>query len=213
MNELNEIFDRHGSDKGSGRHNYGPVYTQNFESFRQRPLNLLEIGVLSGASLRAWREYFPAARIWGLDIDPAVAVHVACDDRIRLVIGSQNDETVLAGLVRDSGGFDIVIDDGSHMVGHIIASLKHLFPCLHPGGLYVVEDLRESYRAGVAELARWDGNHLNTHIRANDRAPLDQLLHDWIRYMDYGEGEVESVHFHRELLVIRKRAAELRDTI
>jgi demethylmacrocin O-methyltransferase len=45
----------------------------------------------------------------------------------------------------DAGGFDIVIDDGSHINDHVIASFETLFPLLKDGGLYVVEDAQTSY--------------------------------------------------------------------
>src|SRR5918997_3028829 len=45
---------------------------------RDQAFDLLQIGVGTGASLRTWREWFPAARLVGLDprrivLDPAIA--------------------------------------------------------------------------------------------------------------------------------------------
>ncbi|NUS99514.1 MAG: hypothetical protein HOP96_00885, partial [Sphingomonas sp.] len=39
------------------------------------------------------------------------------------------------------GGFDIVIDDGSHASDDQQTSLGSLFPFVAPGGLYIIEDL------------------------------------------------------------------------
>ena len=35
----------------------------------------------------------------------------------------------------------MIVDDGSHAVNHIWATLNALWPVLKPGGVYVVEDL------------------------------------------------------------------------
>jgi hypothetical protein len=71
---------RHGSDKGSGWHNYTTVYSTLFWGWHDRPLRILELGLgtnnpglmwhgVPGASLRGWREIFPSALIYGADID------------------------------------------------------------------------------------------------------------------------------------------------
>ena len=59
--------------------------------------------------------------------------------------GDQSDESFLASLASRYGGFDIVIDDGSHIGAHVRASFRVLFPALRPDGWYVIEDLQTSY--------------------------------------------------------------------
>jgi hypothetical protein len=53
------------------------VYKKYFDTLRATELVLVEIGVLGGASLREWREYFPRAQIF----DPEAKAHA--DHRIR----------------------------------------------------------------------------------------------------------------------------------
>jgi hypothetical protein len=48
---------------------------------------------------------------------------------------------------------------------------------------------------------------LNPDIVANERRLLDLLLREHIHDLDHGRGQVESIRFHREFLVIRKRSA------
>ena len=68
------------------------------------------------------------------------------DENIRVRIGSQADPAFLAKVVQELGPFDIIIDDGSHVVSHQIASFNALFDeALKPGGIYMVEDLETSY--------------------------------------------------------------------
>jgi cephalosporin hydroxylase len=43
------------------------------------------------------------------------------------------------------GPFDIVIDDGSHVFEHQIASFEALFPLASSTAVYIVEDVHTSY--------------------------------------------------------------------
>jgi hypothetical protein len=139
---------RAGSDKYGG-HLYTPIYHQLFAGLREAPLKLLEIGVggyeaerAGGLGLRMWAEYFPNARIVGLDIHPK---KLALPPRIRVVQGSQTDAGLLTRLSLESGPFDIVIDDGSHLVGHTKTTFETLFPQLAPDGIYAIEDTQTSF--------------------------------------------------------------------
>lgn len=121
-------------------HHYIPLYERYFGTWRNRPLRFLEIGVFRGGSLSMWRRYFgPEAMIFGIDIDPTCAAYDGSAGQVR--IGSQDDPEFLARTVEEMGGVDIVLDDGSHMLPHIRTSFEALFPCVTPGGLYMVEDL------------------------------------------------------------------------
>ena len=45
--------------------------------------------------------------------------------------------------MRESGGgFDAIIDDGSHRNSHIMKTFDALWPTLQPGGVYFMEDLQ-----------------------------------------------------------------------
>lgn len=58
-----------------------------------------------------------------------------------------------------------MVDDGSHIAHHMIASFEVLFPMLAPGGVYVFEDLAIHFDdspsvgwRGEAPGARWNVN-------------------------------------------------------
>ncbi len=113
-----------------------------FAGIRDEKLKLLEIGVLEGASLRMWCDYFPNADIHGMDINPDC--YAFNDDRITIHIGDQGNNGDLDKVtMRLGGGFDIVIDDGSHRVDDQIFTFKRLWP--NTRLLYIVEDTYSSY--------------------------------------------------------------------
>ena len=44
------------------------IYSNYFKDYRDKEINLLEIGVDKGDSLKIWRKYFTKAKICGIDI-------------------------------------------------------------------------------------------------------------------------------------------------
>lgn len=132
---LEEIAKKHGTLKV--QHGYMPIYERFFEPIKEKPINLLEIGVHEGASLKTWYDYFPDGYIRGVDK--------------QLIFHSQEIDTVEADACIDynsaTGGhvFDFIIDDGSHIGWEQLLSFKGLWSSLKPGGYYIVEDLFAAY--------------------------------------------------------------------
>jgi len=145
--ELETLFYAHDGRIAHKWHHYLEIYERHFEPLRQRleAPRVLELGVSHGGSLELWRKYFgAAAKIVGVDIDPACAARV--DPDASVVIGDQSDpQTLAAAIEKLGGGVDIVIDDGSHLGAHQIASFTYLYPRLSERGLYLCEDLHCSY--------------------------------------------------------------------
>ena len=46
---------------------------------------------------------------------------------------------------RDNLTFDLIVDDGSHDVGHQQLTFGKLFRLLKPNGIYIIEDMCTSY--------------------------------------------------------------------
>jgi hypothetical protein len=91
-----------------------------------------------------WKFYFGAgAKIIGLDINPECKQHE--QDRVHVYIGSQDDPTVIEEILREHGAPDIVIDDGSHQMSHMIKTFQLLYHRVSPRGVYFVEDTHTCY--------------------------------------------------------------------
>ena len=211
------------TDKGAATHtvygvSYLDIYERYLQPLRHQPIQMLEIGVLRGKSLRLWKRYFLKARIFGLDIDPACRQYE--EDRIAIEIGSQADSRVLERLCqRAAGAFDVVVDDGSHVNRHIIASFAYLFPRLKPGGVYIIEDLRCSYESvdpdfDIRNHHGWPGMHYNNPDEdlTNRRADMEAFFKKLIADLDHLQG-ILSVHFWPELCVITKASRSARDDL
>jgi cephalosporin hydroxylase len=137
------MFYKHNTDKGYVFHNYTRQYASLFEPFRLKPIKYLEIGVLNGGSLKAFREYFSNAElIVGLDIDARCKAFEEPHNDIRIEIGNATDRTFIETIIQKYGKFDIILDDGSHTNRDVIESFQLLFPLMNDNGLYVVEDTK-----------------------------------------------------------------------
>ncbi|MBF0266926.1 MAG: class I SAM-dependent methyltransferase, partial [Gammaproteobacteria bacterium] len=51
----------------------------------------------------------------------------------------------LQQLIDEFGQFDIIIDDGSHMMEHMRTSFDFLYPTITKNGLYIIEDTHTCY--------------------------------------------------------------------
>lgn len=132
----------HGTDKNSDFHDYLKYYGFFFEPIRYQELNIMEIGIWEGGSLKTWRDYFCHSLIFGIDYEDKSQYD---GDGIKTYIGDQNDVAGLVNIVKGMPELDIIIDDASHRSPHMISSFEALFPLLKSGGYYIIEDCLTGY--------------------------------------------------------------------
>jgi 23S rRNA U2552 (ribose-2'-O)-methylase RlmE/FtsJ len=133
---------------------YFPFYDREFGKYHGKNPKVLEIGVYRGASLYLWRTFFgEGATIVGIDIDEKCRAFANPDLNISVEIGDQSDPGFLNAVIEKHGPFDIILDDGSHVASHQIASFNGLFMRgLKDTGLYYVEDLECMYWSHTNEF-------------------------------------------------------------
>jgi len=155
---LDELSKKYALDKNiaSGCHNYIPGYTKLFENIRLNVKNVLEIGIGScengqmsgviclgyktGNSLKCWSEYFPNAKIYGIDIYKHNELN---NDVITTFVADQSNEQDLLKVINTINcEIDIIIDDGSHIGWHQAFSFMCLNRFLSKNGIYVIEDVQ-----------------------------------------------------------------------
>ncbi len=156
---LEELFNKAGSDKAE-KHHYHTVYGPEFDALRNEPINILEVGVFKGDSIKAWLEFFPNATIYGIDIFQRVKpeeIEVLQHERVKYL---KCDSTNIA--VRDQIKkewprirFDIIIDDGLHTPDANAKTLHNLFPLLKKNGSFYVEDVWPLDIMTAKEMQHW----------------------------------------------------------
>lgn len=202
---------------------YVSEYERLFSPYRNRPVNLLEIGVQNGGSLEIWTKYFPnAQKLVGCDIDPKCRLLKYEDTRVAVVIGDANTDAVQAEVLSHAPTLDLVIDDGSHRSDDIVRSFCRYFPALVDGGMFVAEDLHCSYwrefQGGL--LYRFSSieffkrlvdvvNHEHWGIKKSRQELLKPFLSKYRTAIDEETLQhIHSVEFANSMCVIRKAASQ-----
>ena len=191
--EMCRLMNRHGSDKGvGGPHNYTPIYSALFGKLRDHQFRIFELGLgtnhagfaanmgrdgIPGASLRAWKEFFPKALVYGADIDRSILFE---EDRIMTFYCDQLESKAIQQLWSQpalQGGMDVIIEDGMHTFEGSVSFLNGSINQLRPGGIYVIEDIAKE------ALGRWVDELEMTYSRQfpNHDFALVELPHSFKR--------------------------------
>jgi len=155
---LETFIAKYNSDKNS--HGYSKVYESIFKNFKNESINLLEIGIGTmipgahstmvhvygengnykpGASLRAFRDYFPNGSIYGGD------VQLDCmfsEERINTFLFSSLEKQECDNALNDLQ-FNVIIDDGDHSWESQVKTFRNLWHRVKPGGYYFIEDISD----------------------------------------------------------------------
>ena len=179
--KISEILLKYKSDKNLGYgpseegHCYGPAYDQIFELFdTNAELNILEIGVQKGGSLVAWKEYFPNASIYGIDIEDQILDEYRRADFNYLIADIKSDE---AKQWLKEKTFDIIIDDGSHKPYDIMYVVDNFLKNLNQNGFMILEDCwnPERWISFVQDLVP-AGHEISTYDARHVRNNIDDYL-------------------------------------
>jgi hypothetical protein len=151
-------MDAYGSDKGprannTTHHTYTDVYYQLFKDIKDKPLNLFELGIGTnniaipcnmgpngrpGASLRAWRAFFPNASIYGADIDKNC---LFTEERIKTVYCDQLNPGIIRSMWDTLPNMDIIIEDGLHTFEANVTFFENSIHKLKDAGVFIIEDI------------------------------------------------------------------------
>lgn len=145
--ELDAIGVQHGTELSSLGHDALSSWEPLLPAPRFAVMDILEIGVGAGASLRTWRDWFPQARLVGLD-----ARRIALDPPItncRIALGSQTDLSALRPLLREHR-FRLIVDHGSRKPADQIFTFLSIFPWLEPDSVYICARFDGEERALIA---------------------------------------------------------------
>lgn len=155
--KLTELMNYYGSDKGgkNNHHNYSDYYSEIFFNKRKDVKNFLEIGLGTNnvnlasnmgkegvplASLKAWRDYFENANIYGADIDKEILKN---DYRIKTFFVDQTNPATISLMFKNIGvsKFDVILEDGLHEYNANICFFENSISFLSDDGIYIIEDV------------------------------------------------------------------------
>lgn len=187
----------YGTDKVA--HGFCDTYDNKFGSVKSTVLQVLEVGVFFGSSLRMWQDYFPQATIHGIDTFEGLQGNGSRfpnadkfykewtegtynTPRIKLYKCDQSREIDLVKFAVEmkSQGirFDIIVEDGSHLMRDQQITLKHLFPLVKSGGYFVIEDIHTSLQEYADILPDKSNTTLTMINRYQSTGTLDSIYTD-----------------------------------
>jgi SAM-dependent methyltransferase len=138
------------TDRGGWR-GYDRVYSKYFKDIRNKNLEILEIGIMSGYGLLAWQRYFVESSIYGIDIslDKVLLEKQIIKDKFPKfskikckILDSTNNNDWYEFYGKQ---FDIIIDDGDHHPTTQTKTIQCAWKYLKSGGFYFIEDVGHRY--------------------------------------------------------------------
>ena len=156
--ELCEIWKKYDTDKSSQRmnvtntrycHPYTLFYDGLFKNKKDETLKIAEIGILNGASLLMWNEYFANSEIYGFEYNNNLINNYKQNNNTNRVTLSNIDVTSKDSIVKAFSElnllYDIIIDDSTHQFEDQIKVIENTYQYLKPGGILIIEDIFKSY--------------------------------------------------------------------
>ena len=150
---LDYLFHEYGSDKANvfklnqqPGHGYSIYYEKKLEKYKNKNLNILEIGSYAGASAAAFIKYLPKSKVYCFDVNISNFKYKSKNINV-YGIDINNKKKVEKTLDKifleqKFNQFDLIIDDGSHNLSDILICLKIFFKYVKNKGLYVIEDYK-----------------------------------------------------------------------
>ena len=150
---LDDLFHYYGSDKAqifkktnSKGHGFSKYYTQYLKNFKNKNINILEVGSFAGSSAAAFTKYLPNSNIFCIDVN--ISKFIYTSKKIKVygldIKNTKKIEETIKKIIQIEkfDFFDIIIDDGSHYLSDILFGLKNLFKYLKKEGIYIIEDFK-----------------------------------------------------------------------
>jgi SAM-dependent methyltransferase len=207
MNLIN-ICDNWNGEEFNKRKNFIETYEEKFSKLKnKKDLRILELGIDGGGSLQLWEQYFPnASLILGVDIDLGLC-RVEQNQKIRLIEGDLSKLETYNN-IKMYGGFDLIIDDGSHQADDIIIAFGNLFPILKEDGYYSIENL---YYTGTGDRNNSNLKNYMINLMLTTNGIID--CQDDPSYLTELSWWIRSIHFEKELCIIHKKMWEFEPSI
>ena len=156
--KLCEIGKKYDTDKSSQRNNitnkrhchpYTLFYENLFKNNKNDNLNIAELGILDGASLLMWKEYFTNSHIYGFEYNDKLINNFKENFNNNIItltnIDVSNKDSIINSFSKLNILYDIIIDDTTHQFEDQIRVIENTYQYLKPGGILIIEDIFKSY--------------------------------------------------------------------
>jgi len=121
-------------------HGYAKIYEKYFHKYKEKKLNIIELGSFYGNASAALFFFFKNSQIYSADINPDMYIYNS--KRLEnFFADTSSRSSIEENIIKKNIEFDIIIDDASHMLKDQIISLFILFKILKSGGFFIIEEI------------------------------------------------------------------------
>ena len=147
---LVSLIDNTSTDKNTV-HSYLELYEKLLSPKKETAKNILEIGIgdfkeKNGGSIKLWKDYFPNAKIYALDILPKHRVldEIINDKRVVLFTSTNAyDEKIFnENFLNKNLKFDLLLDDGPHTLESMKTFIRLYSKVMTDDGILIIEDIQ-----------------------------------------------------------------------
>ena len=203
MNDLEKYFNNNSNKLITKWMHYFEIYDHHFTRFRNKKINILEIGIHQGGSIEMWKKYFgEKCTIYGVDINPHCKSFE--EEKVKIIIGDQENIKFLATLTKSIPKIDILIDDGGHGMKQQINTFKTLFHHIKDDGLYLCEDLHTSYWPSYGGDYKQSNTFIEYSKNFIDYINAWHSKNPFLKITNFTK-TVHSLHYYDSILVIEKK--------
>jgi predicted O-methyltransferase YrrM len=168
--ELNTDTTYFRTDKNS-THSYLPLYDDLLKPIKDTAINILEIGVRHGGSIKLWLDYFTKGTIYGCDIvgegsERAEKLKLIGKNRVVLKLDEDAYTEQYVKTNFENKKFDFLLDDGPHTLDSQIKFIELYSPLLSENGILIIEDVADI--KWLKRLKDKTPEHLKKYIKTYD---------------------------------------------
>lgn len=173
--KLSKIFntDIHNTDKNDLGY-IDNFYEDLFETIRNNPIKMMEIGVYNGGSIKLWKDYFHnESEIYASDIN-----YFSHLDGTYSIIGDMYSDEQVSKFSNDY--FDLIIDDGPHSFESFVLVMQKYFSKIKKDGILIIEDvINSAWVKPLYELSYSLGYSNCEIIDMTGKQKTQELLERW----------------------------------
>jgi len=163
------LLDNSRTDKNTV-HSYLGLYFFLLERIKYKALNVLEVGICEGGSIKMWNDFFPNATVHGLDkmhID-TVWEGIKNNEKIKLYtsIDAYDSNFVKNTFLDRNIRCDFILDDGSHELDDMKKFIKLYSEIMAEDGILIIEDVQDVKWLQILKDETPD--HLKPYVKTYD---------------------------------------------
>jgi predicted O-methyltransferase YrrM len=193
--DLCAVASGYGTDKCSDEHCHGYTlfYKPMFAPRQQDALNVAEIGVAKGASIKTWCDYFPQSQIYGFDVDSTCIEEFRANNNNPNVHLSYMDvcdaDSISNGFKDTNVMFDLIIDDSTNVFEDQVRIVRNAYKYLKPGGFLIIEDIMMDAIESTYDDELWD--------------VLREFKDSYFVVVEHARQDPDGLHNHKLLVFVR----------